>query len=223
VTTATKAEETGKIARDYGTAILVAVAVALFLRFLVIEAYRIPTPAMHPTLEPGDTIFVAKAPLGFDRKPKRGDVVVFAGPTDPDRDYIKRVIALAGDTVEVKKGQAIIDGKPSLIVADAGLPPCGREAIYGDPSRSYPVCWEPPALEDFGPEKVPEGSVFVAGDLRSQGPADSKRRRTWGMIPLASIKGKALWIWLSVEPAGTGLSSSRFPSFRFDRMFRRIE
>jgi signal peptidase I len=223
-------DSTRKIARDYGSAILVAVAVALFLRMLVIEAYRIPTSAMHPTLEPGDTIFVAKWPLGFDRKVARGDVVVFAGPADPDRDYIKRAIGIEGDTVEVKKGRVILNGQPlaanpapqsgsaPLRAADA---PCGQEVIPG--GRSYEICWEPPLNEDFGPEKVPAGSIFVLGDLRNQGPADAKKRRTWGIVPVNSVRGKARWIWLSIEPLAPGLSPVRFPNFRFERLFRSIQ
>lgn len=222
-------DSTKKIARDYGSAILVAVAIALFLRILVVEAYRIPTSAMHPTLEPGDTIFVAKWPLGFDRKVGRGDVVVFSGPTDPDRDYIKRTVAIAGDTVEVKKGRVILNGQPLTLPASetsgpsARDAPCGLEQIPGPKARTHEICWEPPFNEDFPAEKVPPDSIFVLGDLRNQGPADSKKRRTWGMIPVASVKGRAFWIWLSVEPQAAGLSPVRFPSFRFERMFKGIE
>jgi signal peptidase I len=222
-------DSTKKIARDYGSAILVAVAVALFLRILVVEAYRIPTSAMHPTLEPGDTIFVAKWPLGFNRKVQRGDIVVFSGPTDPDRDYIKRTIAIAGDKVEVKKGRVILNGQAITLPADAGAAPlakdapCGVEEIPGPVPLKHEICWEPPLNDDFASKIVPADSIFVLGDLRNQGPADSKKRRTWGIIPVASIKGKAFWIWLSVEPQASGLSPVRFPSFRFERMFRRIE
>lgn len=216
-------DSTKKIARDYGSAILVAVVVALFLRILVIEAYRIPTSAMHPTLEPGDTIFVAKWPLGFNRKIERGDIVVFSGPIDPDRDYIKRTVAIAGDTIEVQKGRVILNGKPleSIAPPSRAEAPCGQEILPG--GRAYAICWEPPLNEDFPAEKVAEGSIFVLGDLRNQGLADTKKRRTWGMIPVDSVKGKARWIWLSIEPQESGLSPVRFPSFRFERMLRRID
>lgn len=215
---------TRKIARDYGGAILAAVIIAVFIRIFVIEAYRIPTSAMHPTLEPGDTIFVAKWPLGFNRKVGRGDVLVFAAPTDPDRDYIKRAIAIAGDTVEVRKGHVTLNGKPLTLPDSRKDAACGREQVpAGELARTHDVCWEQPVGEDFGPEKVPEGSVFVLGDLRTQSPLDLKKRRTWGIIPVALIKGKARWIWLSIEPHDPGMSAVRFPNFRFERMFRRIE
>src|SRR4051812_44284119 len=112
---------TRRLARDYGATILAAVGVALLIRFFVIEAYRIPSPAMKPTLEPGDTIFVAKWPFGLrmpgfsqpltsGKLPARGDVVVFSPPLEPRRDYIKRVLGLPGDLVSVKKGQAFLNG-----------------------------------------------------------------------------------------------------------------
>jgi signal peptidase I len=225
-------EATRKIARDYGGAVFVAVAIALFLRFLVIEAYRIPTSSMRPTLEAGDTIFVAKWPLGFDRKPERGDVIVYAAPSDPERDYIKRVVAVAGDTIGMRKGRLVLNDK-ELASAGSPSPPtgaatgakdCGSETLPAENgSRSYGICWEPPIAEDFGPEKVPDGSVFVLGDLRGQGSADAKKRKTWGTVPLNAIRGKALWVWLSTEPDSAGMSPAWFPNFRFERMFRRIE
>jgi signal peptidase I len=215
---------TRKIAIDYGGAILAAVIVAVFIRIFVIEAYRIPTSAMHPTLEPGDTIFVAKWPLGFNRKIERGDVLVFASPAEPDRDYIKRVLGVTGDTVDVKKGRVTLNGKPLALPDSHKDAACGREAVPVEGgTRLHDLCWEPPLNEDFGPEKVPENSVFVIGDLRSQSPADAKKRRTWGIFPLEAVKGKAKWIWLSIEPHNPGISAVRFPNFRFERMFRRIE
>src|SRR5687767_14523778 len=104
---------TSQLIRDYGGAILVAVAVALASRFFGIEAYRIPSPAMRPTLEPGDTIFVSKSAFGLrfpgaaapftgGRPPARGEIVVYSPPIDPGRDYIKRVIGLPGDSVELR-------------------------------------------------------------------------------------------------------------------------
>jgi signal peptidase I len=214
---------TRKIAFEYGVAILVAVAIAVFIRFFVVEAYRIPTAAMHPALEPGDTIFVAKWPLGFDRQVQRGDVLVFTGPTEPDRDYIKRAIGVAGDTIEVRKGRVYLNSKPVVSAETRSDAACGHEELPGLVWRKYEVCWDPPLLEDFGPEKVPEGGVFVIGDLRTQSPVDNKRRRTWGIIPIELIRGKAKWIWLSIEPRGSGVSAAHFPNFRFDRMFRRIQ
>src|SRR6476646_4023800 len=108
--------------KQYGGAVIAAVIVALFIRFFVIEAYRIPSTSMRPTLEPGDTIFVSKWPFGLrfpwstdaftkGRAPTRGEVVVFSSPYEPERDYIKRVVAIPGDTVEMKRGHVILNGK----------------------------------------------------------------------------------------------------------------
>jgi signal peptidase I len=223
---------TRKLARDYGATILVAVVVALLIRFFLFEAYRIPSQAMRPTLEPGDTIFVQKWPFGMrlpwrdepirkGRTPFHGEVVVFASQEKPKIHYIKRVIGLPGDTVEMKKGQISLNGEP-LTVGSPRQSSCGQERLGSSAgSIRYSVCWEPPLIDDFGPEKVPEGHVFVVGDYRSQSISDRKQK-TWGMVPISSLKGKATWIWLSIRPNETG-ASSLFPQFRFDRMFRRIQ
>jgi signal peptidase I len=107
--------------RDYVESIGAAVLIALALRAFVIEAFKIPSSSMYPTLEIGDHIFVNKFIYGiripwtttkfFERSPSRGDVIVFMYPCDPDRDYIKRVIALAGDTVEVRCNVVYVNGK----------------------------------------------------------------------------------------------------------------
>src|SRR6185503_10218972 len=89
-----------KLVREYGGAVLVAVVVALVIRVFLIEAYKIPSSSMRPALEPGDTIFVSK----LEFKPDYGQVVVFSLPADPRRDFIKRIIGLPGDTVQMKKG-----------------------------------------------------------------------------------------------------------------------
>jgi signal peptidase I len=226
-----------RLIRDYGMTILAAVVVALLIRFVLVEAYRIPSSAMKPTLEPGDTIFVSKWPFGLrfpgfsspltkGGLPERGDVVVFSLPQEPWRDYIKRVLGLPGDEVAVKNGEAILNGKTLRL--DPGSPkPCTSEKL--PEGRAYEVCSEPPLIEDFGPEKVPPGSVFVVGDFRAQNASDhpdihkERHSKGWGLVPVTSLKGRALWVWLSVEPHASGVPSSWFPQFRFDRMFRRIQ
>ena len=203
--------------RDYGVTIVAAVVVALGIRFFVVEAYRIPSSAMKPTLEPGDTIFVSKLPF----TPSRGDVVVFSMPQEPNRDYIKRVIGLAGDQVSLKKGQVILNGS-NLRADPLSSAPCSTERLPD--SFSYSICSELPLLDDFGPETVPKDSVFVVGDFRAQNPLlERKRPRGWGVVPLERLKGHALWVWLSIEPHAAGAHGGWFPQFRFERMFRRIE
>jgi signal peptidase I len=229
-----------RLLRDYAGTIIFAVVVALFIRFFVIEAYRIPSPAMKPTLEPGDTLFVEKWPFGLRMpwadepftqasKPEHGEVVVFSFEADRRRDYIKRVLALAGDTVEMRKGSFFLNGQSMEATPDK-IGGCGNEKTPDN--KVYPVCWEGPGAGDFASTKVPEGMIFVAGDLRTplkdakvvdpNDPLAEKNFGNWGMVPASSLKGRALLIWLSVDPLNRGTSTGFFPNFRFDRMLRRV-
>jgi signal peptidase I len=231
-----------KVLKAYGSTILVAITIAVFIRFFVIEPYRIPTQSMRPTLEPGETIFVSKWPFGSripflqfrltdGRVPERGEVVLIGHPEYSRLDLIKRVIGVEGDVVQVKSGRVLLNGKPLAVKIDQGNN-CGQEFLPG--GKSYGVCWEPPALEDFGPEKIPEGSIFVLGDFRTGMTPSSTLvsapeqvpgipKKNWGIFPRALLKGKALWVWLSIQPQMLGDSNGWFPRFRFERMFRRIE
>jgi signal peptidase I len=219
-------ESTQSLIRDYGGTILAAIAVALLIRFFLIEAYRIPSSAMRPALEPGDTIFVAKWPFRIaSHTPKHGDVVVFSlpGPDDSQRDYIKRVVGVPGDTVALKGGHVFINNVPTELSGSQKANCASEKTPEG---FSYPVCFENPTIEDFGPEKVPEGSVFVLGDFRAKTPREpgtDRPMKSWGIQPISTLKGTALWIWLSIEPQNSGVTSGFFPSLRLDRMFRRIQ
>lgn len=220
--------------RDYGFTLLAAVVFALGIRFFGIEAYRIPTAAMRPTLEPGDTIFVSKYTYGLrlpgaalpftdGRAPERGEVVLFSTTGENRRDYIKRVIGLPGEMVAVNKGKVYIKGQPLRVQMDDVA--CGTEMLPG--GMTHPICWEPPVLPDFPPQRIPTDSVFVLGDLRSQG--ESTKSKAWGqgagIIPVSQIRGQALWIWLSINPRSFDPNggSQWFPQFRFERMFRSIQ
>lgn len=219
---------TKKLIRDYGGTVLGAGILALLIRVFMIEAYRIPTPAMRPTLEPGDTVFVAKAPFGLrllgEAGLERGDVILFRPSDKTGRDYIKRIIGLPGETVQISKGKVLINGV--ALVRNIGQHGnCGSESVPN--GKPLPVCYEPPSPEDFGPEKIPADSFFVLGDFRSSSQLDPKTEKTsWGIIPRAWLRGKAMWVWLSVEPpspSDVGVSPGRFPKVRFERMFRRIQ
>ena len=217
---------TRKLIREYGWTVFAAVAVALLIRFYVIEAYRIPTLAMKPTLEPGDTVFVSKPPLGVKLSGlfplKRGEVVLYAPPLDDEkREYIKRIIGLPGDTVKIAKGAVWVNGKVAE-VRIAKNQTCGTETIPG--GGAHAICLEPPVIPDVGPIQVPNDSVFVLGDLRTSAQMEDEARHiAWGLVPKSTIRGKVLWVWLSVEPDETGVSPSWFPKLRFERMFRRVE
>ncbi len=222
---------TGKLLKYYGWTIALAIAASLLIRVYVVEAYRIPTPAMRPTLEPGDTVFAAKKPAGlwlFSRSGgdaseavARNQVVLYTAPDESGREYIKRVIGLPGDTVRLEDGRIVLNGK----ALNVNLPKnstCGTEEIT--PGKVHGVCYEPPKSPSYADQKVPEGSIFVMGDLRT-GPQFTSElmNKAWGMVPLADVKGQVLWTWLSIEPQTPGLSSEKFPKLRLERMFRRVE
>ncbi|MBC7691874.1 MAG: signal peptidase I [Methylotenera sp.] len=227
-------ESSSKLIRDYGLAALLAVLIALFIRFFVIEAYRIPSQAMRPTLEAGDTVFVAKStyglrtpwstkPFSAGRMPHYGEVVIFSFPDEPRKDFIKRVVGLPGDTVELKKGKLLLNGKP-VTIETSSKSLCGEEKIptpSGSPLVRYPVCWEPPHLELTKPMLIGENQIFVVGDARSEFP-EYKPAKNWALVPLSSLKGRALWVWLSIDPQGDRAPSSWFSRVRFERMFRPI-
>jgi signal peptidase I len=229
-----EAGNSSSLLRDYGGTVLIAVVVALLIRFFLIEAYRIPSPAMRPTLEPGDTIFVEKWPFGLrlpwtddplttPRRPRHGEVVVFTFEGAQTRDYIKRVLGLPGDTVEVQNGIFLLNGK-STEVPGTRKADCATETT--PEGTQYGVCFDPPLIENFAPKVVPENSFFVLGDFRGRTDKEvgaDKNIHAWGIFPMTSLRGSALWLWLSLDPGNRGSANGLFPSIRFDRMFRRIQ
>jgi signal peptidase I len=240
--------------RQYAESIGLALGVALLLRAFVVEAFQIPSGSMIPTLEVGDHIFVSKfayavgipftnAKLAELGKPKRGDIIVFKYPPDQSIDYIKRVMGLPGETLEVRHNEVFIDGRPLAreqlrepCVADDGKD-FGKD-FEGDDDRHACEVWlehletkshvthqEPlrSTSSDYGPQKIPPGHYFAMGDNRD----NSKDSRVWGFVPFELIKGRALVIWWSRDPARGGLSPSGiadwFSSIRWRRFFQRVE
>lgn len=179
--------------REYAEAAAIAVILALFIRTFVVQAFKIPSGSMEPTLLVGDHILVNKFIYGikipFTDKtlipisdPEREDVIVFIYPMDTSKDFIKRVIGLPGDTVEMKDQRITINGE-------------SFEDNHGvftrDLSSDRGLVREGSA---FGPVKVPEGKLFVMGDNRDH----SYDSRFWGFVPIESVKGKAFiiyWSW----------------------------
>ncbi len=212
--------------REYADSIGVAVLVALLLRAFVVEAFKIPSGSMIPTMEVGDHIFVNKFIYGLRvpftkikffewRKPKRGEVIVFIYPREPEKDFIKRIVGVEGDVIEVKRGVPYVNGaqvtseiSPGLYLyydyeeaRDLWKQESGRlvtEVVAGhryqtlhDPDEDYLT-----AACTYGCDTaytVPEGHVFVLGDNRN----NSHDSRFWGPVPLENIKGKALVVWWS--------------------------
>ena len=177
--------------REYAEAIVMALILALFIRTFIVQAFKIPSGSMIPTLAIGDHILVNKLSYGvripfLERylldysKPDRGDVVVFIFPEDRSKDFIKRVVGIAGDTVEVRAKKVFINGAP----ADdphahfAGYDPQAGGAGSGD---------------EYGPKTVPENHIFVMGDNRDR----SYDSRFWGYVNLNAVRGKAFLIYWS--------------------------
>ena len=209
--------------REYTESIGVAVLIALLLRAFVVEAFKIPSGSMIPTLKVGDHIFVSKFIYGlriplthikfFARAPERGDVVVFIYPVDESKDFIKRVIAIGGDSVAVRRNIIYVNGK-AVPRRRLDVPCRYRDAdehglrdirdckVFEERhgSNHYRVIQDVNTDSlDYPETKVPEGHIFVMGDNRD----NSHDGRVWGFVPYESIKGKALIVWLSRgEPDG---------------------
>jgi signal peptidase I len=217
--------------REYFESIIVAVLIALTLRAFAVEAFKIPSGSMIPTLEIGDQIFVNKFIYGFRlpftlfkfaefTRPRPGEVIVFIFPNNHDKDYIKRVIGTPGDTVEVKNGQIYLNGAPTPRQFDPG--PCefwDRDA-QGEWADRQTRCeryteiigeHRHPAIfavdghshaADFGPHVVSPDHVFVMGDNRD----NSYDSRMWGEVPMSYIKGRAMFVWWSWSKDGPNWS-----------------
>jgi signal peptidase I len=197
--------------REIVEAVVVALLLAVVVRAVVVQAYKIPSKSMLPTLLVGDHILVNKFLYGVKlpgtsyrlpavRLPERGDVVVFVPPDDPNRDFIKRVVGLPGDTVEVRAKRVYVNGTPSeqethavhvddrpVVDIKEGPPGAVRECAFPRPGSDVYRDW-------FGPCAVPPGHYFVMGDNRDQ----SQDSRFWGYVPMSAIRGNAFviyWSW----------------------------
>jgi signal peptidase I len=179
------------IVREYAEAIAIAVVLALFIRSFVVQAFKIPSGSMKDTLYVGDHILVNKFLFGVAipftdihilplRKPERLDVVVFKYPEDETKDFIKRVIGVPGDTVEVRNKMVYVNDVPLM----------ESYAIHTQ-DNIYPADIQP--RDNFGPVTVPKGSYFMMGDNRDQ----SLDSRFWGFVKLNKIEGKAFMIYWS--------------------------
>jgi signal peptidase I len=184
-------------AREYFESIVIAVILALFIRTFVVQAFKIPTGSMENNLLVGDHLLVNKfvfgpAPTGLEHALlpvdgiARGDVVVFKYPEEPERDFIKRVIGLPGETVELRRKKVYIDGQPIDEPYVHFLVPPNPHAQEVAP---YDV------RENYGPVTVPADHYFVMGDNRD----NSQDSRWWGFLPRDYVKGKALMVYWSFE------------------------
>jgi signal peptidase I len=173
--------------RENIEAILIAIVIALFIRTFLVQAFKIPSGSMLETLQIGDQILVNKFIYGVKipftdgrvlipfKDPRPGDIVVFKYPEDPSKDFIKRVVAVAGDTVSIVDKQLYVNGDP----------------VTDEPYAMYSRL--PTHVDNMGPVKVPENKLFVMGDNRD----NSHDSRFWGFVDLSAVKGKAFMIYWS--------------------------
>lgn len=218
--------------KDYLFTILISVLLALLVRGFVITAYKVPTGSMQPTLKAGDFIFSYRLAYGFripwisqvwwSSSPERGDVVVFSYANHPATSYVKRVIGVPGDKIQ------IINGK--LLVNDVSLdyelevPPRPEDNpnpeafdiyVERDLGGSRRVIFEKKRKDqNFGPLVVPPGEIFLLGDNRDA----SDDSRYWGAVPIDQIYGKVLFVWMSLDWQKRW-GGDRYPGVRWERMF----
>ncbi len=189
--------------RENIEAILVAILIALFIRTFVVQAFKIPSGSMKQTLQIGDHILVNKFIYGVKipywnktiipiKDPQRGDIVVFKFPQDPQKDFIKRVIGIAGDIVESRDKQLYINHQK--VNHDYG--------VHSD-AHIFPGDLRP--RDNFGPITVPPHSLFVMGDNRDE----SYDSRFWGFVDLKAVDGKAFIIYWSWDSQKFGVRWNR--------------
>ena len=221
-------------AREYFESIVIAVILALFVRTWIVEAFTIPTGSMEHNLLVGDYLLVNKfvfspSVSGAERfllpqgTVSRGDIIVFKFPRDPGRDFIKRVIGLPGETLEVREGEVHVDGAP---LDEPWLRQPGTASAAGAAVI--------PRRDNHGPVAIPAGHYFMMGDNRG----NSEDSRVWGVLPHEHIKGRAVvlyWSYDSGSPVvipepGIGPALRRIGSMathfftrtRWDRMLRQV-
>ena len=176
------------------TSFIIEPAVEITIKRNIVQAYRIPSGAMKPTLEVGDYVLADK--LVYKKiEPKRGDIVIFPYPEDPSKDFIKRVVAVGGETVEIIDKQILINGEvivePFVIHTDSNIT---RDNLR---PRDY-----------LGPVRVPDDSLFVMGDNRDH----SYDSRFWGFVKKSAVKGKAVIIYWSWDKENSSVRWNRIGS-----------
>ena len=159
--------------REYAESLISALVLALIVLTFIGRAFEIPSSSMFPTLQIGDRIFVNRFVYRFS-VPKRGDIAVFVYPEDKKKDFVKRIVGLPGETVQIREGHILINGKPV-----SNPSPIVSNTYYG---AGY-----------YGTQqvRVPEKAYFVLGDNSG----NSKDSRYWGFVPSKNLKGKAFAIY----------------------------
>lgn len=167
------------VLREYAEALIIAVLLALVIRTFVVQAFKIPSGSMLPTLKIGDHLLVNKF-LYYFEPIRRDDIIVFKFPQDETRDFIKRVIGLPGETLEIRGRQVLINGVPLK----------EPYAVYSDGPFAQAL-----EREHLGPLIIPPGNFFMMGDNRDH----SMDSRVWGLLDIHKIKGKAFIVYFSLR------------------------
>jgi len=200
----------GKL-REYVEAFAVALLIALLVRTFVIQAFKIPSGSMENTLLVGDHIFVNKFLYGYHvpytkgrilafQTPQRGDIIVFVFPEDPSKDFIKRVVAIPGDMVEIRDKVVILNGEP--------LREEYTRFADGEMTDGFVR-----SRDNMPPVKVPAGEYFVMGDNRDR----SYDSRFWGFVDEDAVIGKALFIYFSLD---WGIDLQWYQFWRYPELVR---
>jgi signal peptidase I len=195
---------------EYGKIIALSIILALLIRSFVVQAFHIPSGSMIPTFLEGDRVLVNKFSYGLRNpfnnnvwfkigQPQRGDVVVFKYPDNPETDFVKRVIGLPGEKVEIVASRIYIDG-----------------SLVADPHAFFRLTELPNLYRNYGPIVVPENSYFMMGDNRDQ----SNDSRMWGCVNASLLRGKAWRIYWSWNPDKSLPLTQRL---RFNRLGQKVE
>ncbi len=202
---------------EYTQAAVIALIFALFVRTYLFQMFKIPSASMEDTLLVGDHLLVNKFALAPLRLPwessflplaevRRGDIVIFRYPHDPQQDYVKRIIGLPGEDLKIVNNVVYVRERDA-----AGFAPIAESyTVHKFPGEV------PPGLVDFGPVRIPDGEYFAMGDNRD----DSLDSREWGYVPRANIVGRALVIYWSFDGVGPDGALALAPDS--DRGFARI-
>lgn len=221
---------------EWAKSFQIAILLALFVKAFLVDTFKIPTGSMEHTILVGDFLLVNKLAYGAEvpftgkrlpamRTPRRGEVIVFLYPEDPTKNYVKRLVGLPGDTVAMRAGQLVVNGR-----AEHG--DYIEHTMPWDDRGSEEFQWQRPFLaldsaaarryrptrDNWGPLVVPPGNMFVLGDNRD----NSSDSRYWGFVADSLLRGAPLFVYYSYQPDSTQ-PLAWLTSIRWGRLGERIE
>lgn len=197
--------------RENIEAILIAIVIAMFIRTFIVQAFKIPSGSMLETLQIGDQILVNKFIYGVKipftngktlipvKDPERGDIVVFKYPEDPSKDFIKRVVAVGGDTLEIKNKKLYVNDK--LVTRQPYAEYKDHRILSGNVT----------SRDNLKKISIPDNKLFVMGDNRD----NSHDSRFWGFVDLSQVKGEAFIIYWSWNREQFGVRWKRLGNLLF--------